>query len=735
VFWGLFGQKGESDAHRPTQSGFVFRAFISYRSADRRYASWIHRKLEQYGLPSKLVAAEREAGRKLPFRLGRFFRDRDDAAGSHSVASELEAAISASESLIVVCSPRSAEPTSWVSREIESFRRLRPDGRILAVIAYGMPPHCFPPALLAPDDSGEVHEPLAADMRWHADGRRRSIVKLVAGLLQLDFDKLWRRERRRSLQRLAFAAATVAAGAVATVTAAFVILTQASLSDRRFVDSQVEAARSAFARGDDLGALRSALLALPANVSAPDVPYDRRAEALLIEVLANRALVFRCRLSPLTGRAQTPYLIASEDLPGLVDRCETAVPPAIVASAKSDAGAATFESADAGSEEMPVSQPLCDDPGKSSALRAYLTQPSSDMLLERMWITAPEHCMWRSIRSSLQTGSSTLAVRRQWEMGRIDDTENGYSRHTEHSVTFRKDPTLACVDRGRVCLVEHERTSLVSYTPSGTYFPSAFREITLRDLEGPQRAALSGDGRYLMGLAADGAFEVWDVPKLMERPITLRGLDLATLPYVREHEVDDTIASAEVAWIEEFNSDPATLRKTCRFLPEGAREAATDAADRWWAAAVPKRSGEESDEDDPAAEHLRIGACDEPIEMHLGSAEGSVGFMGFSPTGDYLLALGQGYEALVSLKSGLVYSFEPPNDLSVEGVAAAWDEYIALVRLGGSRIAYKLPKACQAAIDTGSDAYAMLAPGSKLAREFRPLSPLLHKGGTFACGD
>ena len=72
------------------------------------------------------------------------------------MAVEIEAALAASQFLVVLCSPTAAK-SRWTNLEIESFKRTRPEGCVLAAIVAGEPfasdipgreeEECFPPAL------------------------------------------------------------------------------------------------------------------------------------------------------------------------------------------------------------------------------------------------------------------------------------------------------------------------------------------------------------------------------------------------------------------------------------------------------------------------------------------------------------------------------------------------------------------------------------------------------------
>ncbi|MEM7205217.1 MAG: SUMF1/EgtB/PvdO family nonheme iron enzyme [Planctomycetota bacterium] len=207
---------------RQARREFRYTAFLSYRTADRRQARWLHRSLEGFRVPRDLIGKEGELGR-VPDRVGRVFRDRDEARTAADIETVIAAELAASEHLIVLCTPRATEPGSWVGREISLFRKQRPGGRILAVIGDGEPPACFPPELTS-SASGDRVQPLAADLRPRKKGGGdtpyKAIVKIVAALIGVRFDDLWQRaKRRRLLQTLA-----ASAGAATLLIASIVVL-------------------------------------------------------------------------------------------------------------------------------------------------------------------------------------------------------------------------------------------------------------------------------------------------------------------------------------------------------------------------------------------------------------------------------------------------------------------------------------------------------------------------------
>ena len=195
-----------------TAGEYRYRAFISYSHRDKRWAEWLHRALETYRVPSRLVGQHTAAG-VVPRRLTPIFRDRDELASCHDLGGKVELALAQSANLIVICSPAAAA-SRWVSAEVRAFRRLGRSDRIFCLIVAGEPnapaaqraDECFSAALSnPPDEQGEPGEaePIAADVRPGADRRQAAKLKLVAGLLGLELDQLRRRELQRRNRRLA----------------------------------------------------------------------------------------------------------------------------------------------------------------------------------------------------------------------------------------------------------------------------------------------------------------------------------------------------------------------------------------------------------------------------------------------------------------------------------------------------------------------------------------------------
>ena len=198
-------------------------AFISYSHRDAAIGSWLHRRLETYRIPKRLVGSEGEQG-AVPARLTPIFRDRDELPAAGDLSEKVRAALALSDNLIVVCSPNAAG-SPWVAKEIETFRALHPGRPVFAAIAEGEPAISFPPALGA---GGHV-EPLAADLRKEGDGRRLGVLKLVAGLAGVGLDALVQRDAQRHLRRVT--AITLGAVAAMIVMAVLTILALSARAD------------------------------------------------------------------------------------------------------------------------------------------------------------------------------------------------------------------------------------------------------------------------------------------------------------------------------------------------------------------------------------------------------------------------------------------------------------------------------------------------------------------------
>jgi WD40 repeat protein len=189
-------------------------AFVSYSHRDATWGNWVHRALETYRVPRRLVGRESRDG-LVPRRLFPLFRDREELPTSANLNDNIHSALRDSRYLIVICSPHAAA-SRWVDEEVRLFKALGREDRVLCLIVDGEPnasdqpdggmPECFPRAVrfqVGPDGqlTGERTEPIAADARPGRDGVQNAKLKLLAGLLGVGFDELKQRERQRAVRR------------------------------------------------------------------------------------------------------------------------------------------------------------------------------------------------------------------------------------------------------------------------------------------------------------------------------------------------------------------------------------------------------------------------------------------------------------------------------------------------------------------------------------------------------
>lgn len=190
-------------------------AFLSYSHQDTKLCEWLHRELETFPIPKRLVGRDSREG-KIPPRLFPVFRDRDELPGSAELGKNLTEALLQSRYLIVICSPAAAR-SRWVNEEIRQFKMMGGEGRILALIVDGEPNaadkpnsgllECFPEMLKYRVDAsgnltGQPVEPIAADIRRGRETKSIALLRLIAGLLGVPFDELRQRDQERARRSL-----------------------------------------------------------------------------------------------------------------------------------------------------------------------------------------------------------------------------------------------------------------------------------------------------------------------------------------------------------------------------------------------------------------------------------------------------------------------------------------------------------------------------------------------------
>lgn len=179
-------------------SEFVYDAFISYSHKDLKWGAWLQRRLESFR-PPRAAAEKGPGGGKL-----RIFRDQTDLAGAELQAS-LHRELEAARYLIVICSPAAAA-SRWVNEEIRYFASLGRGDRIIPFIVAGEPlsddpeMECFPAALREGKE-----ELLGANIQ--EIGKNKAFLKVASILLDVRFNRLVDREKKRRVRRALTAAA------------------------------------------------------------------------------------------------------------------------------------------------------------------------------------------------------------------------------------------------------------------------------------------------------------------------------------------------------------------------------------------------------------------------------------------------------------------------------------------------------------------------------------------------
>ena len=187
---------------------YSYYAFISYKREDEHWAKWLQNQLETYHIPSVI----RKNNLNVPKKIYPVFRDKTDLTGG-KVLNALHKELEESQFLIVICSPKSAS-SEWVSREIQHFIELGQEDNIIPFIVEGEPfskdidRECYPEAL-----KKEMSTELLG-ISVDEIGKHKAFLRVVATLLNLKFDQLVMRDRKRRKRRRIATAAAVCVAAV-----------------------------------------------------------------------------------------------------------------------------------------------------------------------------------------------------------------------------------------------------------------------------------------------------------------------------------------------------------------------------------------------------------------------------------------------------------------------------------------------------------------------------------------
>ena len=192
---------------------YKYSAFISH-SGNLDDALKLQRKIARYSLPLYLRDKNKSFFKRVlfPERLKKCVLDATDFS-ANKLSSEIKGYIEESKDIIVICSHNTGNPPKdkhdWVSDEIRYYLELERGRSPIPFIVEGEPytndeNECFPLALreIKDKDIYSNSEGLGANLK--KDGWWKATIRVIAGLLDLPFDDLWQREKRRRRRRILF---------------------------------------------------------------------------------------------------------------------------------------------------------------------------------------------------------------------------------------------------------------------------------------------------------------------------------------------------------------------------------------------------------------------------------------------------------------------------------------------------------------------------------------------------
>ena len=184
------------DNSKKTLNKYDYYAFISYSTADEKWAKWLHKHLENYNLPSAL----RRTNNSLPKYIRPVFWYKTDLSGTE-LHSALERELTSSRHLVLICSPESAK-SEWVNDEVKSFVESNRTDSIIPFIVSGQPDkpedadYCYPPVL-----RNMPRTQMLRGIDVSKVGRQHALIDVVSTMFGLRFDALWQRHKRARIRR------------------------------------------------------------------------------------------------------------------------------------------------------------------------------------------------------------------------------------------------------------------------------------------------------------------------------------------------------------------------------------------------------------------------------------------------------------------------------------------------------------------------------------------------------
>lgn len=178
---------------------YHYKAFISHTDVDSYWAKKLHTKLNHYNIPSNI----RKVHPDLPKNLRPVFWYKRDISDLH-LKQTIRKELYNSEYLIVICSPESAK-SQWVNEEVRIFKEeFGRDNKIIPFIVSGTAnsddaeKECFPELLRNLSIDEQIR---GIDIRGE-DGTEGAFINLVATMLHIRYDELYRRYLREKKKKI-----------------------------------------------------------------------------------------------------------------------------------------------------------------------------------------------------------------------------------------------------------------------------------------------------------------------------------------------------------------------------------------------------------------------------------------------------------------------------------------------------------------------------------------------------
>lgn len=183
-----------------TQKPYRYKAFISYNHRDKKFAKYLHAKLESYSS----LSGRASNGKKPLYPI---FLDENELRAGATLSGAIQDAIKSSEFLIIICSKNSVK-SPWVKAELSLMRSIHANPRIIGVIPNKHGDETHIDAIF-----GKGSEHLGADFR-RGNNKYLQLSKIAATMSNVDLDTLYKRENRRKNKQMLFMGSGLTAVAI-----------------------------------------------------------------------------------------------------------------------------------------------------------------------------------------------------------------------------------------------------------------------------------------------------------------------------------------------------------------------------------------------------------------------------------------------------------------------------------------------------------------------------------------